>query len=90
MWRGDGKELFYVVPGVGRLMSVEVKTTPQFSAGVPNLLFTAPVAMTHGMEAGNHYAVSADGQRFLLLLPVQEAAPSTINLTLNWTAGLKK
>ena len=90
MWRGDGRELFYVVPTVGRLMSVDVKTTLQFEASVPKLLFTAALALTHGMEAGNHYGVSADGQRFLLLLPVQENTPSPITVVLNWTAGLQK
>jgi len=90
LWRRDGKELFYVVPATGRLMSAEVRTIPQFEAGVPKLLFTAALALTHGMEAGNHYGVSADGQRFLLLLPVQENAPSPITVVLNWTAGLQK
>ena len=90
MWRRDGKELFYLVPGLGRLMSVEVKTAPQFEAGAPRLLFQAPVGLTHGMEAGSHYAVSADGQRFLLNLPIQDTTPSPITVVLNWPAGLKK
>ena len=90
MWRRDGKELFYVALNVGRLMSVEVKTTPQFEASVPKFLIQAPVALTHAMEAGYHYAVSADGQRFLLLLPVQETTPSPITVVQNWTAGLRK
>ncbi len=90
LWRRDGKELFYVVPAVGRLMSVEVKTSPQFEASAPKFLFQAPFALTHQMDAGNHYAVSADGQRFLLNLPMQENASSPITVVLNWTAGLKK
>jgi serine/threonine protein kinase len=90
LWRRDGKELFYVVPAVGRLMSVEVKTSPQFEASAPKFLFQAPFALTHQMDAGNHYAVSTDGQRFLLNLPMQENASSPITVVLNWTAGLKK
>jgi dipeptidyl aminopeptidase/acylaminoacyl peptidase len=90
LWRRDGKELFYVVPAVGRLMSVEVKTSPQFEPSAPKFLFQAPFALTHQMDAGNHYAVSADGQRFLLNLPIQENASSPITVVLNWTAGLKK
>src|SRR5262249_25509633 len=33
-WRPDGKELFYVAPD-GMLMSVDVRTVPQFHSGVP-------------------------------------------------------
>ena len=91
LWRRDGKEMFFVVPFVGRLMAVEVKTASQFEAGVPKLLFQKPLALTHGTTgSGTHYGVSADGQRFLLNLPIQEAAPSPITVVLNWTAGLKK
>jgi len=90
LWRGDGKELFYVVSSAGRVMSVEVKTAPQFEASAPKLLFTGAVALNHAMSAGNHYAVSADGQRFLLPRPVQQSAPSPITVVLNWTAALPK
>jgi Tol biopolymer transport system component len=89
-WRADGEELFYLVPATGRMMSAEVKTAPQFEVGMPKLLFTAPVGLNHNMEAGNHYAVSADGQRFLLTLPVQQSGPAPITVVLNWTAGLNK
>jgi len=37
-----------------------------------------------------HYAVSADGQRFLLNSPVEDAASSPINVVINWTADLKR
>jgi hypothetical protein len=33
--------------------------------------------------------VTADGQRFLVLAPVDNA-PSPMTVVLNWTAGLKK
>ena len=38
----------------------------------------------------DQYAVTADGQRFLVLAMVGDAASSTITVVLNWTAGLKK
>jgi len=34
--------------------------------------------------------VTADGQRFLVLVPVGDASSSPITVVLNWTAGLKK
>ena len=36
------------------------------------------------------YAVKADGQRFLVNLPVGQDTSSPITVVLNWTAGLKK
>jgi len=36
------------------------------------------------------YAVSADGQRFLVNTRVDQPASSTITLIVNWTAALKK
>jgi hypothetical protein len=36
------------------------------------------------------YAVSADGQRFLINTTPEQAAQAPITVVLNWTAGLKK
>jgi len=39
----------------------------------------------------NHrYAVSADGQRFLINSALEQATSGPITVVLNWTAGLKK
>jgi Tol biopolymer transport system component len=87
MWRGDGKELYYLGPGDG-VMAVAVNTAPgQFQAGTPKLLFQA-----HLIPQGilrNTYAVSPDGQRFLLLEPASGGKSSPINVVLNWPALLK-
>src|SRR5207249_4567088 len=37
-WRSDGKELFYLTPD-GKLMAVDVKTSPSMAFGLPHLLF---------------------------------------------------
>jgi hypothetical protein len=34
--------------------------------------------------------VTRDGQRFLLNVPLDDEAASSITVVLNWTAGLKK
>jgi len=84
-WSGNGKEMFYRAPDA-RIMSVSVKTTPEFEAGVPQPLFQARFA---NIPARAHYRPTPDGQRFLVLAPLrQETIPPT-TVVLNWTAGLR-
>jgi eukaryotic-like serine/threonine-protein kinase len=80
-WRGDGKELFYRAPS-GALMGVDVTGGVAFQAGVPHRLFD-----TLGSAL---ISAPADGKRFLVGLPQQNAAPQAITVVLNWQAGLKK
>jgi Tol biopolymer transport system component len=89
-WRADGTELFYMTRD-GKMMAVDVKTSPRFEAGIPHALFDThmvnpPVSFFFG------YDVSPDGQRFLVNLPVQSGAevPQPITVVLNWLAGAKK
>ena len=83
VWRRDGKELFYL--SVGKLMSAEIKTAPQFEAGTPRMLFDARVGLAHtGVGPGRHYAVSADGMRFLVIKPKGETTAAAITVVLNW------
>ncbi|HUQ86401.1 MAG TPA: protein kinase [Vicinamibacterales bacterium] len=66
LWRGDGRELFYVASG-SRLMAASV--TPSGAAltvGPSSTLFEVPLF-------GGLYAPSRDGKRFLIAMP----APST-------------
>lgn len=87
-WARNGKELFYFAPD-RKLMAVEVKTVPEFEASRPKPLFEAnsfaPVA-----TVVYRYAVSADGQRFLINSPVDEANISPITVIVNWTAALRR
>ena len=85
-WRGDGKELYYLVPD-GTLMSVEAHTSPGFRADVPKPLFRVPLRSVSFDSAA--WDVTEDGKRFLFpsLTPSQQA-PLTV--VLNWQALLKK
>jgi Tol biopolymer transport system component len=89
-WRRDGKELFYVTPE-GRVMAVDVKTTPQFDHGVPHPLFD-PRMYGAQAQVTFRYDVSADGQKFLVDRQAQMDAPEAQSITveLNWLAGIKK
>ena len=80
-WRADGKELFYF--NQGKMIAVDVNAGAQFVAGVPRVLFEV-AANFQGIHNGDHYAVSADGRRFLFALPREEAGPAYITVVQNW------
>lgn len=84
-WRFDGKELFYLTPD-RKLMAVDVRPQQTFEVGVAKLLFQTQVAR---YEAPNRYAVSRDGQRFLINWAVEEANHS-VTVVLNWAVDPKR
>jgi Tol biopolymer transport system component len=111
-WRGDTKELFYHVPvapgsGVpypfgGPIYAVDVTTsTGIFEPGSPREILIFPALnVPHSGGDYHPYAVSRDGQRFLML---QFVVPATVasdlispdmynalTVALNWTSSLKK
>lgn len=86
-WRRDGKELFYLSAD-HKIMSVETNSDgASFGHRAPIALFGTRVG---GIDTpGNYYAVTADGQRFILNNLVAEAAYTPITVVLNWTSELK-
>jgi serine/threonine protein kinase/Tol biopolymer transport system component len=88
-WRRDGKELFYV-SAAGELMAVDVVTEgPTFTAGVPRKLFDVEIA-EHSAPYPSDYAVSRDGQRFLVNTVVDQPVTPTLTVILNWAAALQR
>jgi hypothetical protein len=85
-WRRDGKELFYLAADQ-KLMTVAVSGNSTFQAAEANALFEMRGISLN--ELRYPYAVTADGQRFLVNLPTGQDMPS-ITVVLNWTAALKK
>jgi hypothetical protein len=85
MWAPRGKELFFVAPD-GKLMSVEIGPGSSFAPGKPKALFDLGQART---TQGSQYDVSADAQRFLFISRMAEVT-SSMAVTINWTAELKK
>jgi eukaryotic-like serine/threonine-protein kinase len=89
-WRRDGKELFYI-SNDRRIMAVDVRADlSAFEAGVPRALFDAHVSNIEGSNPWSQYAVSADGQRFLVNRLVTEGPSSPITVMINWPAVGKK
>jgi Tol biopolymer transport system component len=82
-WAPNGKELFFTAPdGTLMTMPLEFDSNGQtFKAGTPTPLFRVPM----NEDTNNYpqqYAVSADGQRFLVL--AAPAIDSPIKVILNW------
>jgi Tol biopolymer transport system component len=86
-WRRDGNEILYLAPD-NKLMAATVKGEgASFEVSAVKALF-----QTRMVLGGRYnYAVSADGQRFLVnTLPERAASAAPITVVLNWAAGLKK
>ncbi len=87
LWRGDGKELFYVTSG-GQLIAAEmIARNGALETGKVQKLFTGLITIR---DRGMNYGISTNGQRVLMV--VDNDAPSSPTLTLlqNWTAALKR
>jgi len=88
VWNPNGRELFY--RSGNKMMAVDITTQPSISVGKPRMLFVGQYLPTPGTLP--NYDVSPDGQRFLMLKPVEQAqaAPTQINVVLNWFEELKQ
>lgn len=97
-WRGDGKELFYLEPPgdsqharpAFSYMAVPVNggASGSFVAGTPLPLFSHTIRIRSSDLNEFSYAVSTDGQRFLVL-----SSPDTqesIHVLTNWTKLMEK
>jgi serine/threonine protein kinase len=86
-WRADGKELFF--QGADQsIMAVDVRAGATFEVGAPKPLFKIP--LTAGGYQGYRWAVSRDGQRFLVNTPSGAVAAGHFIVVTNWTAELRR
>jgi eukaryotic-like serine/threonine-protein kinase len=97
-WRGDSRELFYADRAQqGWTMSVEISGTGSaFSFGAPRRLFEMlTLTAAHPGSTAMRYAVTRDGQRFLIpTLPraatFADASSPPIAVVVNWAAAFGK
>jgi hypothetical protein len=83
-WRSDGRELFYVTLD-GTLMAVAVTPGPTFEFGAPQRLFETGLLFLPQYKIWmDQYAVSRDGDRFLLNRRVPEADAGAITAVIPW------
>jgi len=92
LWSPDGKQLFYLVPGVlRRIMAVDVGTQNGFSFGK-----ATPLPIEGVLSTGPRpYDIMPDGKSFVVILPKAQADPARaraeqINVTLNWFNELQQ
>jgi Tol biopolymer transport system component len=83
-WRGDGKELFFIDYN-GAMMAASVEPGPLVRVGPQRKLFDTGLVPDPTV---NQYAVSQDGQRFLVLEP-RKGFSESYSVVLNWPAMLK-
>jgi Tol biopolymer transport system component len=83
-WRRDGKEIFFLTP-TGDMMAADITAGAGIQSSTPKLLFrsTAPEPETNGPA----YAVSADGQQFLIRKTLAGGTLSPTTVVVNWAAA---
>jgi DNA-binding winged helix-turn-helix (wHTH) protein/Tol biopolymer transport system component len=89
-WRGDGQELFFLKPD-GMIMAVDAGGTDEFHVGVPHELFRAAVPRWPDYPGipNNVYAVSRDGQRFLINSIIKDPLTTPITVLTRWNPPSK-
>ena len=82
-WRRDGRELFYIDP-VLKLMSVELTALME-----PSSLKKLFDTRLNDNTVYPRYAVTSDGQKFLINEPIQTGVPA-ITVIVNWPAHAQR
>jgi Tol biopolymer transport system component len=93
-WRADGRELFYLTPD-GRMMSVSLQQTDGgLAVGAPEQLFDSQTAFNApaagGLSSRSGYDVTADGQRFLVIVTRPDVSVQSTYVIVNWPALLTR
>jgi hypothetical protein len=83
VWSRGGRELLYSAFD-SRVMSVEIDSSSGLRAGTPRPLFQLPQGTGLGWD------VTADGERFLLNVPVIKSSSVPLSVVVNWAADLKR
>jgi len=86
-WRRDGRELFYYA-GDGKLMAAQVRVGESFEVGATISLFEFRAGTV--LTIYTPYAVTADGQRFLINEVVETEPNAPLTVVVNWTAEAQR
>jgi serine/threonine protein kinase len=88
IWRGDSRELYFESAD-GLMAAMITDRGGAIDAGLPRKLFTV---RTQGYVSNqpHNIAATADGRQFLVNTVVGDSDNAPLEVTLNWTAGLKQ
>jgi hypothetical protein len=87
LWRRDGKELYFQAPDQS-IVAAAIHEQTGFAADTPVALFHREMA-TPGY-AGRTWAVTPDGQRFLLCIPARSNDRPHFDVWVNWAESLPR
>jgi hypothetical protein len=83
-WKGDSSEIYFLSPD-GTMMVASIGKGMDFARTMPRPLFPTD------LQGGNNpYAVTGNGERFLMPVPVDPRNMYRITVAVNWTAKLPK
>ncbi|HEY6929455.1 MAG TPA: protein kinase [Thermoanaerobaculia bacterium] len=82
-WTRGGREIVYN-DFDDNILAVDIDSSHALRAGTPKPLFKLPEGAGFGWE------VTADGERFLVNVPVIKSSSVPLSVVFNWAAGLKK
>lgn len=86
LWRADGRELFFVSPD-RKLMAVDLSLQGDVRAGGPKSLFSLRVPPNGISDNRSQYLPAPDGNRFLVLVSIDERQDQPAVVVLNWPAA---
>jgi len=81
-WSLDGRELLYL-SGDGRLMVVQIRTTPALDIGTPRALLSMP-------QLWFDFDATSDAGRFIAIVPQVLARNQPVTVVLNWHEEVRK
>lgn len=85
-WRRDGRELFFLATdGMMKAIDITLGTSPQL--GVARDLFKTGLIPNGSVD---QYAVTGDGQRFVIMNPAGQGTEAPPTIILNWEVLLPR
>ena len=85
-WSADGRELYY--RNESQMMAVSIDTRTTFTPRTPTLLFEGVYNLRS--DTGISYAVTAKGDRFLMVRLSEQNAASSVTLVTHWFDELRR
>ena len=88
-WRGDGRELFYIASD-RKMMAVRTTLQPTFTFGRGAALFETQLDDVWIGDTRNHYDVTPDGQRFIMIVPKTDRRLAPFTVLSNWQRAAQR